>query len=1126
MQKINPSGCLIHTNEVKNHTPLMIAGKRKVLVKNQEKLRKYLSFWLSLILALTMSACHQSTSWSPDPREFNQPGSPSAIHAWWHWVDNAITREGITADLEAMKKAGIVSATILNVSLFQEKDLGVSPVIFNSPEWYGMFRWALEEANRLSLTLGVHNCDGWSTSGGPWITPELSMKKCVWTKTYASGGAKLELQLPEPHGEMNFYRDISVLAYPASRLPGQFATMIPELFLNGSPSGNLLFDGNPHSSVPISGPTLIDIHCPGPLTVSGLAIHPRKEFQWGNDSIINAKITLQASNGIPAYTNLLTSDTIHLNRTNILSFPEITIEKFRLSISTPDGNNRFVPFDLSELELLAKGELPSYHTDIPFHLEKTATTKAVKLEHIFKPFAENLVGVNPDEVTDLSTRMDSAGLLSWDAPAGDWVILRIGYTTTSAVNAPATEAGRGLECDKMDTAALNYHFSQLPEKLTATAAEFTGNTFEYLFVDSWECKYQNWTKNFADEFQERCGYSILPWLPVLSGEVVGNAEDTERFLQDFRKTIAELTEFNYYEHFNTLCHRLGLRSHAEVIYGGTGYPPLDVIRTNQYVDVPMWEFWAGVEPVTGLIGYQPVRHAVSDLPMHAANLYGKKVVPAEAYTGFANYSETPWDLKLFGDRAFCSGVNQMVLHSYVHQPDNRKPGFTLGIFGQSFNRHNPWWPYVSQWFDYHARIQYMLQNAVTQADLLCYTGDRYYDLWTAEWEQQLPPGFAIQKCNLDILKNHCRIKDGNIVLDNGTSFPLLLLPEDEQMNLQTLEVIAGLVKQGATISGPKPLRTLSLQQAAANDEVLRTLADKLWGQPGTDGKYRNNFGKGKVYGGYSFEEVREMEDIQPAFNYNENEGLPLLTIRKKSGNHDFWFVVNQEDREVNRSCILNAPAGDLQVWDPQYGTVSKLSPNKVEGGATEIRVSFGPKSSLFFVSGMAEDPSLPVYSKPLNTWTVSEFNGTLSFEALPGKETLQVNEYSSYDQSEDPAIKYYSGQAGYTIHFTLPDSVALKDHLLMTPGAVADGYTLSLNGQEIGSAVFPGYYFPVSGIARPGDNTMMVKVGNSFRNRIIGDRTQNGTLNDLWTTSPYGRLPEPGMPLKQAGLMGPVVFAW
>ena len=244
-----------------------------------------------------------------------------------------------------------------------------------------------------------------------------------------------------------------------------------------------------------------------------------------------------------------------------------------------------------------------------------------------------------------------------------------------------------------------------------------------------------------------------------------------------------------------------------MIYGGTGYPPLDILKSNSYVDVPMYEFWAGFDQETKFIHYSPVEATAFEIPVQAGALYGKQVIPAEAYTGYANYSESPWDLKLFGDRAFCSGINQMVLHSYVHQPFEKKPGVTLGEFGQSFNRHNPWWDFSSQWFTYHARVQYILQQGVPVADILYFVGDRYYQEVNSSGIYKVPEGYSVQKCNFDVLMNHCTVKHGKLWLDNGLSYEMLLLPDDQHMETGTLKRIAELVHAGAVVAGPKPLQS-------------------------------------------------------------------------------------------------------------------------------------------------------------------------------------------------------------------------------------------------------------------------------------------------------------------------------
>lgn len=1072
----------------------------------------------------SLLACKDNkTSTVPDPKTFKKPPAAYAVHTWWHWMDNAISREGITADLEAMKREGISTATILNVSLFEEKDLGIKPVIFNSPEWYAMFRWALEEAERLGIKIGVHNCDGWSTSGGPWISPELSMKHCVWRKTVINGGSDTIIQLKKPACTLDFYRDIAVLAYLSPSKQNKFANIKPFIEKDGKNTGDILYDGNPFSMERLTGDHQFDIRLPAKINASRLVFHARKEFQWGNTKTLECVIEIQAHSVGSSFRTIAQFRNPDLNRSNIFDFPSTTSSRFRIRISNLVDYEAYNPTGIAELEILDEYEKPSYHTEIPSHLEKTVTTKPHSSEEIYLEGPETS-GIDLSGIIDLTSFMNKDGSLNWNAPPGEWTILRIGYTTTGAVNAPATRAGTGLECDKMDTSALNHHFSHFPSSLVKEAGPHTGHTFDYLFVDSWECRYQNWTESFPDEFQKRRGYNIIPWLAVIAGEVITGQEETERFLHDYRLTIADLIEDNYYKHFHELCHRLGLKSHAEVIYGGTGYPPLDVLRTNRYFDVPMFEFWAGLEPSTGLIGYKPVNRSGTDLPMHAASVYGKELMPAEAYTGFANYSESPWDLKLHGDRAFCSGINMMVLHSYVHQPDERKPGTTLGGFGQTFNRHNPWWNFSSQWFDYHSRVQYLLQKGTRKSDLLCFMGDRLYDPWTAEWEQNLPVGISIQKCNADILKNHASVKKGKIRLDNGLDYKILLLPDDQKMDLLSLEAIASLVKAGAVVMGTKPQSTLSLLNKEENDRKLAALAEEIWGEEyDASGKIIREPGKGKVYSGYSIEEVLMEEKHVPSLTWDDNEKIPLLFIHKQDIESEFWFMVNQEDKEAIRTCTFISSFKNLSIWDPMDGNIYRPGNEKRNGDTISMDITFPGKASFFVVSSDKPMGELPGHGYWNGKYILKDYTISIGTQGF-GKEMKQMNSLDFFNNTDE--LKYHSGEAYYEIQFDLPDTVVNNSPKYLSCGEVYDGYEVILNGQTLGEAVFPYFRFELPEIVKVSGNVLQVKTGNAYRNRLIGNNLQQVNPYGLWTTSPAYQLPGSGMPLKNAGMKGPVTFFW
>jgi len=1076
-----------------------------------------------LVLFVFINSCKERTiTQEPLPGTFQNPPFESSVHAWWHWLDNSITREGITRDLEAMKKQGISTATILNVGLHGERDLGVPQAVFNTEEWYQMFEWALEEADRLGMRIGAHNCDGWSSSVGPWISPENSMKRCTWSRTILEGGIKTDIMLPEPGKKKEYYQDIRVLAFPVMKGISSFQREKPAIILNGSPTGNLLYDGNPLTTMNVKESDRLDIVFKKEFTATKIAIHPRVEFVWNDLSKVHYQVELKASHDGNTFKTIQQFDGPKPNSTTILEITPLTAKQFRLEFSKLEGIQES-DMDIAEAELLGQGEEPAYNTHIPCHLPKTVTTMPYAVNDVLVEGTDTSGSVPLDAVMDISQFMTPDGNLKWDAPAGIWEVLRIGYTTTGAQNGPATKAGTGLECDKMDTSALNFHFESFPAKLINHAGKYTGNTFEYLFIDSWECWYQNWTHNFMAEFEKRRHYSMVNWLPVICGITIEDNLATERFLHDFRLTIAELIEENYYRQFNELCHRHGVRSHAEVIYGGTSYPPLDILKSTRYVDVPMTEFWSGFDPETKLVRYEPSRATAFEIPVQAGSVYGKQVIPAEAYTGYANYSESPWELKLFGDRAFCSGINQMVLHSYVHQPFEKKPGVTLGVFGQSFNRHNPWWDFSSQWFTYHARVQYVLQQGVPVADILYFVGDRFYQEANTSGLYEVPLGYFVQKCNLDILMNQCSVKKGKIVLNNGLTYELLLLPDDQEMEPGTLERIAKLVEQGVVVAGPRPVQVPGYLNFAGKQNELVALADKVWGKAGK-GESENTYGKGKVYSGMSLSKILEKQGIKPDFSGQQEGMTNLLDIHRKIGTTDVYYVVNQENSPVERECIFRVTGRTPEIWDPVSGKVFKAVDFQEKGGLTHMKILFRPRESLFVIFKAETTPGIQPLEEMKQHYVLQDPSMTLTFEDMPAKAPVLLNSYGSWTNQAAPDIKYYSGKAKYTLDFDLPAGVAAAKPAYISLDEMRVACEITLNDTLLGCAVFPGVRFEVTGLIKEKGNSLGVRVANTWRNRIIGDFTLYGGLKNCWSTSPVEYLPGKDMQLSESGILGPVAF--
>ena len=762
---------------------------------------------LLITIFLPLHTYSQNTSLNLHTSNFKNPPSNANLHIWWHWMDGNISKEGITKDLEAMKEQGIVQATILNVGLFHGKSFGVPLVKFETPEWYAMFRWALQEANRLDITIGAHNCDGWSTSGGPWITPQMSMKQFVFTKTIVKGEKKLDIHLKQPFAIQNFYKDVAVVAYKTKDSLNSSQSAKPIIRMNDSLDAAQLMDGDPVSGVKLNTGDYLQLAASSPLVFDKIAIYPRKPFTWYNTDEYMSVYTISVSNDGKTFRKLIHEKIKGLNKISFIQVPKTTAQYIRISLDELADN--WLPFTITELELLKENEQPTYSPGVPHISEKTVSVKSAQEKYFYEPDTSSGDMLQSNDVIILSDKMTTDGKLHWEIPEGNWTIIRFGYTSTGSTNAPATNEGTGLECDKMDTAATNVHFNSFSKKLIDSAGKFAGNTFKFLLIDSWEAGFQNWTAGFDVSFEKRRGYSLLPYLPLLCGESMNSPMGSEAVLFDFRKTIAELIEQNYYGRFAQLCHQNKMQFHAEVIYGNDAYPPIDVLKANNLADLVMGEFWAGgysraIEP------YKPSGPQVH-LASSAAIGYNKKLYAAESYTGMAHYSESPAYLKPFGDQAFCAGVNQMILHSYVHQPTDKKPGMTLGEFGSHFNSNNLYWPYMKPWLEYQTRIQYILQQGTATPDVLYYLGDQLPQFYTPNQNNTLPFGYLLTACNFDMLQNRIKVQNGKMILNDKGNYSLLCLPEYPYMNYKTLQRLDTLVQQGANVLGPKPLYSFSLE---------------------------------------------------------------------------------------------------------------------------------------------------------------------------------------------------------------------------------------------------------------------------------------------------------------------------
>jgi hypothetical protein len=858
--------------------------------------------------------------------KFAQPPAMAHPQTWWHWVSGNVSKEGITADLEAMKRIGLNGAQLFTVDQSDVK----GPVVFMSPEWRELVKHTLNEAARLKLEISMEGCDGWSESGGPWVAPSQSMQKVVWSETLVQGGKNIPLTLPQPETIRGYYEDISIMAVKAS---------VPDLApdpvsVTTSPQLEKPVTGMPSAGAPLKfiaekgeAPFWIQYEFAQPITCASinyqLAINNKLPVFSGKLEVSDDGVTFRAVCELTTW-RLINQETV----------PVVIGKFFRVTFNQKPPNEGWTP------ESLSKDSLTVLKLQLAGVRVNNATARAgMGVDTHLRFTATPLPAIEARDVVDLT------GKTTWDAPEGNWTILRIGHTSTGKTTSPSTSPG--LECDKMSAAAVNSHIDHLFNPVWEDSPDKVGNPFKYILLDSWEAGCENWTTLMPEEFRKRRGYDLGPWLPALTGRIIGSVEETERFLWDYRRTMADLLAENHYGVFQKRAHEKGMGLMSEAP-GQSGWTVADPLLCKKYCDVPMGEFWVKGSIFGENCLIDDTREAAS-----AAHVYGQNIAASEAFTSTPNvaaWKNDPYSLKALGDLEFCNGVNLFVFHRYAHQPWlDRKPGMSMGPWGINFERTNTWWNQGSAWIDYLSRCQSLLQQGRFCADLCYFYGEGApVYLRHSELRPAVPKGYDYDVCNADALLNLMETKDGRITTPSGMSYRVLVLPPEDRMTLPVLKKVAKLVHDGAVVYGPKPLRSPSLSGYPGVDQELSKLADEVWGN--CDGKSvtEHAYGAGKIVWGTPLEKAL---GIPQDFSAPKGD---LLFIHRKDAQADnqaadIYFVSNQKQEAINADCSFRVAGKIPELWHPDTGKREIVALYNTKDGVTTLPIPFDPVGSVFVI---------------------------------------------------------------------------------------------------------------------------------------------------------------------------------
>jgi hypothetical protein len=1082
---------------------------------------------------------------------FLSPPDAAKPRVWWHWMNGNITKEGIRADLEWMHRVGVGG--------FQNFDAGMTTpqvvekrLVYMTPGWKDAFRFATKLADSLDLEMAIAGSPGWSESGGPWVKPEQAMKKIVWSETRVEGGKQFSGIIPKPPvtsgpfqnlklergfgaesettPNTEYYADAAVVAFRVPENDFLMTELQPKITSSGGKfSIAELTDGDLVKSVllpsaPVGGNAWIQIEFAKPETVQALSIVAgggRRMFGPGGDS---GNRILEVSDDGKSFSKIIDITNGGVAQ-RTLAFAPVTGKYFRVSVKTPPPSNQPDMFAMFRPRSVP-GPAGTQIAEVVLHTgayvnrfeEKAAFSTASDLIGARTP--EVLNAVSKADVMDLTLKMDPDGKLNWTVPEGKWVVLRLGYSLTGHRNSPASPEATGLEVDKLSADHVKSYFTDyLNQYKDATGGLMGKKGLQYIITDSWEAGTQNWTDNMIEEFNNRRGYDITPWMPVLTGHVVESAEASDRFLWDFRKTLIELVAVNHYDQLTKMLNERGMGRYTESHEGGRAFIG-DGMEVKRTATVPMSATWTpggfgGNEGGVATRHKADVRESAS-----VSHIYGQNLVAAESMTAMgSDWAWSPELLKPVADMELASGLNRFVIHTSVHQPSNDKiPGMSLGPFGQWFTRHETWAEQAGAWTTYLARSSYMLQQGKFVADIIYYYGED--NNITALFGQKLPDvpaGYEYDFVNADALINVLSVNNGSIVTQSGMHYRVLALDplSSQQMSLPVLRKIRDLVNEGAVVTGQKPLQTPSL----SDDQTEFTkIVNELW----ANDKGENSVGQGKVYAGQTIQDVLNNLKVIPDFTYTKPQAnTNLLYVHRKIDNVDIYWVNNRNDRVEDLEASFRVDGRQAEIWHPETGKIEKPS-YLIENGITKVSLHLVSNDAVFVVfRNKAKGTS---YTTPKVTETLlSTVEGPwkVSFQAKRGTPILAtLDSLTLWNENADKAIKYFSGTGTYSKTVQAPAEWFREEtELWLDLGSVQNLAEIVINGKSLGIVWKTPFMVNATEAIHQGENNLEIKVTNLWVNRLIGDQQPDVREKTTFVTNPFYRAESP---LKPSGLLGPV----
>jgi hypothetical protein len=758
-----------------------------------------------------------------------------------------------------------------------------------------------------------------------------------------------------------------------------------------------------------------------------------------------------------------------------------------ITVKGPARLSQLLPFPACNAPKGANG-LPLYHKEIAVLAFPQSPDKVIR---------------DTAAVINLSDKMDRDGQLTWDVPPGSWVIARYITSNTGQTLMVPSPNSNGLIIDHLDGNAARNHFRHIIDQILKVRPSL--DALRYMEVDSVEVDNQtDWTDSFVAEFHQRRGYDPVPYLPVLKGMSFADPQVTSRFQHDYRKTVSDLWIDGHYAASREILNTYGMQLVAEGGHGGE--PRTEPLRSCGVVDITRGEFWNGSQ-------FWVVKEAAS-----AAHIYGQQIVDSESFTGWRHWQDGPLEYKRLADTAFCDGLNRITFHTFAHTPPEGGVPGNIYHAGEHFNVNATWWHQSAPMLSYFSRCCYLLQQGLPVADVCFYYSDDAPNLVATRRigpdskrldgdtcahcgrpnpapADALGTGYDYDVINSDVIENRMQTKDGRLALPHGVGYEVIVLPERTDIPLSVLTKLENLVRDGATLLGPKPERDTTLADYPRCDEQIKAIAERVWGSNNDSRTSGHSYGKGRVIADRKrVREILQQRGIGPDFAYT-SPGKPadLDYIHRRTLDADIYFVSNTQMEDAEADCTFRVTPRLPRFWHADTGRIEPCTDYTRVAGGMKLKLRLPPAGSVFVVfSGTAPeaDPT-PVAKQDRKPPAPLEISGPWDVRFPPNRgapPSRVFDKLVSWTTIPDDGIKYFSGTATYLKEFEVPAALLAGDGPLeLSLGELRNVAEVTLNGKPLGILWKPPYTCDVSGLVRSGKNELKVEITNLWANRLVGD---------------------------------------